>query len=188
MKRRLKKALSAIGWVFLGMVVGWLLPMPRAYALKDLVMTTPPYRVVETTLLFQRLCAELLPTTPLGQHYLDLGYTHMNELVRLLWYDKVMMQQTWHVIELYTPAVEALLDGKGSTVQISQEMVDALTYFLSEMESRASPEIRQIVQEERARVPWRELAGLTVEEAWAELQKIETDDEGDLTVSLPSVQ
>lgn len=171
MRHRERRILAVIGWVFLGMVVGWLFPMPRAYALKQLALSVRPDRVAETTVLFQRLCAELLPSTPLGQHYLDLGYTHWNELVRLLWYDKIMAKQTWRVIDLYSPAVEALLDGKGSTVQVSQEMANELLYFLTEMESRADAELRQIIQEERSRVPWQEMVDLTVEQAWTELQE-----------------
>ena len=171
MRYRGKRVLAVIGWFFLGMVVGWLFPMPRAYALKQLTLSARPDRVVETTVLFQRLCAELLSSTPLGQHYLDLGYTHWNELVGLLWYDETMTEQTWHVIDLYSPGVEALLDGKGSTVQVSQEMADELLYFLTGMESRAGTELRQIIQEERSRVPGQEMVDLTVEQAWTELQE-----------------
>jgi len=166
-----KKLLSAAGLILVGMVVGWLFPMPNVQALRHIALSEQPYRVVETTLLFHRLCNELLPSTPLGQHYLDLGYTHWNQLVTLLWYDETMTEQTWRVIDLYSPGVEALLDGKGSTVRVSQEMVDELLYFLSEMEIKADTELRQIIQDEQARVPWQEIVGLTVEDAWIKLQE-----------------
>ncbi len=166
-----KRWFSPIGWVFLGIIVGWLFPMSQAQAVGRLVFSEQTYRVAYTTLLFQRLCSELLPSTPLGQHYLDLGLDHMEPLVRLLWYDEVMTQQTWHVIDLYTPAVEALLDGQGETVQITQEMIDELLLFLSEMENRADDDLKQIIQDERARVPWQEMVGLTVDKAWAKLQE-----------------
>ncbi len=171
MRRRWKKHLLAVGWVFLGMIVGWLFPIPRVHALKNLALSVRPYRVAETTLLFQRLCADLLPSTPLGQHYLDLGYSHWNEMVMLLWYDDTMSEQTWYVIDLYSPAVEALLNGEGATVRVSQEMVDELLYFLAEMESRADPKLKQIIQEERTRIPWQEMVGLSAEEAWNKLQE-----------------
>ncbi len=143
--------------------------MPGAYAVRHIAHTVPLYRIAETTYLFQRMCAELLPSTPYGQHLRDLGFTHMNELASLLWYDQTMATQTWRVIDLYSPAVEALLEGKGSRVRVSQKMVNELLYFLSEMEKRASPELGEIIREERARVPWKELVGLTVEEARAKL-------------------
>lgn len=167
-----KRLLLPIGWMFLGLMIGWLFPMSQAQAISRFVFSEQTYRVAKTTVLFQRLCSELLPSTPLGQHYLDLGYTHMSRLVRLLWYDEAMAQQTWHVIDLYSPAVEALLDKNGSTAQITQEMVDELLSFLSEMESRADDDLRQIIQNERSKVPWQEMVGLTADEAWAKLQEI----------------
>lgn len=176
MRHGWRKHILVVGWVFLGMIVGWLFPIPRVQALKNLALSVRPYRVAETTLLFQRLCAELLPSTSLGQHYLDLGYSHWQELGMLLWYDDTMTEQTWHVIDLYSPAVEALLDGEGSTVRASQEMVDELLYFLVEMESRADPELRQIIQEERTGIPWQELVGLTVAQVWDKLQEAVSED------------
>ncbi|MCD4738405.1 MAG: hypothetical protein K8R89_03990 [Anaerolineae bacterium] len=166
-----KRLLSAVGLILVGMVVGWLFPMPNVQALRHIALSEQPYRFVETTLIFHRLCSELLPSTPLGQHYLDLGHTHWNQLGMLLWYDEATVEQTWRVIDLYSPDVDALLDGEGSTVRVSQEMVDELLYFLSKMESRADAELRQIIQDERARVPWHEIVGLTVAEAWIKLQE-----------------
>lgn len=166
-----KRFFLPIGWVFLGMMVGWLFPMSQVQAVGRFVFSEQTYRVAYTTVLFQRLCSELLPTTPLGQHYLDLGYTHWNQLVRLLWYDETMTKQTWHVIDLYTPAVEALLDKKGATVQITQEMVDELLLFLSEMENRANDDLKKIIQDERSKVPWQEIVGLTADKAWLKLQE-----------------
>ncbi len=171
MKNR-QRLLLPIGWMFLGLIIGWLSPITQVQAISRFVFSEQTYRVAKTTVLFQRLCSELLPSTPLGQHYLDLGYTHMNRLVRLLWYDETMAQQTWRVIDLYTPTVEALLDENGSTVQITQEMVDELLYFLSEMESRADDDLRQVIQDERLKVPWQEMVGLTADEAWIKLQEV----------------
>jgi|GEM_PF-2848023 hypothetical protein len=171
MKHRWIRVLSAVGWLLLGLMAGWLFPKPKLYALEQIAQSARPYRVVRTTVLFHRLCTELLPTTPLGQHYLDLGYTYWDELGTLIWYDEAMAEQTWRVIDLYSPAVEALLDGEGATYRVSQEMVDELLRFLEGMENRATPELRRVIQDERARVPWDDLAGLTVEEAWAKLQE-----------------
>lgn len=169
--KRVNKLAWAIAWFLLGIIVGWFFPVPGARAVQVRALRSYAQRVVNTTILFNRMCSELLPTTPLGQHYLDLGNGHWEELVRLLWYDEMMTSQSWRVIDLYSPAVEALLDGKGSRVRVSREMVDELLLFLSEMEKRADPELRQIIQEERARVPWEEMVGLTVEEAWEKLNK-----------------
>lgn len=166
-----RRFFAPIGWIFLGVIVGWLFPMSQVQAVGRFVFSQETYRIAKTTYLFQRLCSELLPTTPLGQHYLDLGYTHMNRLVRLLWYDATMTQQTWRVIDLYSPAVEALLDGEGDRVKITQEMVDELLVFLTGMEERADDDLHQIIQDERSKVPWQELVGLTAEEAWLKLQE-----------------
>ncbi len=176
MRHRWKKLLPAVGWVLLGMVIGWLFPIPSVWALRYVALSEGPSQVAETTVLFRRVCTEVLAPTPLGRHYLDLGYTYWNELVRLLWYDEAMMEQTWRVIELYTPAVEALLEGEGAEERVSQEMVDELLYFLVEMERRADPELGRIIQDERARVPWQELVGLTVEDVWARLQEVAPED------------
>jgi len=166
-----KRVLFAFSLVFLGILVGWLLPRPRLYAQEGSTCWPPIEAVTRTGFLFDRLRTELLPSTPTGQHYLNLGYTYWNELVRLIWYDETMVRLTWRVIDLYSPAVDALLDGRGSKMRVSQEMVDELLRWLTEMEIRASPELRQIIQEERAKVPWEDLVGLTVEEAWEKLQE-----------------
>ena len=170
MKRK-KRLFATTSWVFLGVIIGWLFPMPQVQAVGRFVFSEESYRIAKTTLLFQRLCSEILPSTPLGQHYLDLGYTHMKRLVGLLWYDETMTQLTWEVIDLYTPAVEDLLDNQGNNVQISQEMIDKLLIFLTEMEKRADDDLKQIIQDERSKVPWQELVGLTVNQAWAKLQE-----------------
>ncbi len=165
-----KISLFSVGWVFLGILLGWLFPVSTVQAAGRFLFSEQTYRVARTTVLFQRLCSELLPTTPLGRHYLDLGFTHATPLMRLLWYDQAMTRQTWHVIDLYTPAVEALLDGQGDAVTVSQEMVDELQSFLSGMQSRAEDDLKRIIAEERAKVPWQELVGLTAGQAWVILQ------------------
>lgn len=175
MKHRKWKLLASVGWLLLGLMLGWLFPKPSLRALEQIAQSVRPYRVARTSFLFHRLCTEILPTKPLGQHYLDLGYTYWNELGALIWYDETMATQTWRVIDLYSPAVEALLDSEGADYRVSQEMVDELQRFLVEMESRATPELAGIIQEERARVPWDDLVGLTVEEAWDRLQEAAPD-------------
>ncbi|GAB4530236.1 MAG: hypothetical protein Fur0018_17420 [Anaerolineales bacterium] len=165
-----RRYLFSVTLVLVGMLLGWLLPLPRAEALSPAELVTYVARVEHTAALFQRMCRELLPTTPLGQHYLDLGYRYFPEMGALLWFDQTTTDQTWRVIDLYSPAVEALLDGKGEDIYITQEMVDELLTSLSLMEARAGDELQQIIQEERASVPWSDMAGLTVAEAWEKLQ------------------
>ena len=157
--------------MFLGIVAVWLFPMSQVQAAGRFIFSEQTYRVAKTTLLFQRLCSEILPATPLGRHYLDLGYTHAPRLVRLLWYDETMAQQTWHVIDLYSPVIEALLNHKEETVPITQEMVDELLIFLSGMENRADNDLKQIFQDERSKVPWQEMVGLTADKAWVRIQE-----------------
>lgn len=159
-----------MGGMLVGMIIGWLFPIPGVHALRHVAQSESPQRVIETTILFQRLCTELLPTTSLGQHYLELGHTHWGQLLRLIWYDEATAKQTWRLIDLYTPAVRALLDGKGNTVYISQEMIDELSNYLIKMESRADTKLRQIIQTERVKIPWHALVGLTAEQAWNMLQ------------------
>ncbi|MGB9776531.1 MAG: hypothetical protein ACPLYD_08895 [Anaerolineae bacterium] len=169
--RRWKRIFSAFGLIFLGILLGWMLPLPRLYAEGEICI--PPIdKIVRTGHLFDRFRSELLASNPTGQHYMNLGHTYWDELVRLIWYDATMYRLTWRVIDLYSPAVEALLDGKGETVRVSQEMVDEMLRFLTEMESRATPELREVIRRERAKVPWEEMVGLTGEEAWKKLQEI----------------
>lgn len=164
-----RRALSACGLIFVGVLLGWLLPLPRLYAYEGICLPNVD-KVVRTGLLFDRFRGELLASNPTGQHYMNLGHTYWNELVRLIWYDETMYRLTWRVIDLYSPPIEALLDGKGDQVRVSQEMVDEMLHFLTEMEVRASPELREIIREERAKVPWEAMVGLTVQEAWEALQ------------------
>jgi len=40
------------------------------------------------------------------------------------------------------------------------------------MESRADDDLRQIIRDERSKVPWQKLVGLTADKAWEKLQEI----------------
>ena len=177
MKHRWKKSLAAVGLLILGIVLGWLFPRPSLLAVERITSLSRmfgPLRVrqaTETTMLFRRVCGELLSPTATGQHYLDLGYTYGDELTLLVWDDEVIEEQAWRLIDLYSPPMEALLDGRGNEVTVSQEMVDEMLRFLAEVESRAGPELRQIIAEERKEIPWEEMIGLTMEKAWARLQE-----------------
>lgn len=166
---RWRKGLSAFGLIFVGILLGWLLPLPRLYA-DGSICLPPVHKIVRTGQLFDRFRSELLASNSTGQHYMHLGHTYWDELVQLIWYDETMYRLTWRVIDLYSPPIEALLDGKGDQVRVSQEMVDEMLHFLTEMEIRASPELREIIREERTKVPWEAMVGLTVQEAWEALQ------------------
>ncbi|MCS7178337.1 MAG: hypothetical protein RML46_03885 [Anaerolineae bacterium] len=166
---RWKRVLSAFGLIFLGVFLGWLFPLPSLHADED-VCIPPVHKIIRTGYLFNRFRSELLASNSTGQHYMNLGHTYWNELVRLIWYDETMYRLTWRVIDLYSPAIEALLDGEEEKVRVSQEMVDEMLRFLTEMESRATPELREIIRRERAKVPWEKMVGLSVADAWEALQ------------------
>jgi len=69
-----------------------------------------------------------------------------------------------------TPAVESLSNGTGNSYVISADMVNNLTDLLDELKDTADPDLAAIIQREEDMIDFESMVGLTMDEAWDELQ------------------
>ena len=116
--------------------------------------------------LFLRLWDELLMTTPAGQHYAELGSRYGMEIIILLLDNPELQEQAWGLYDMYAPGIKALLDNRGETVIVTQEMVDTLEEFLDNLSAAGSEDLAQDIAAERELLPLQEMVGMTMAEAW----------------------
>jgi len=106
----------------------------------------------------------LFPTNA-GRRYIDLFWAYSPELCQIAMADPAITEEGAAIILQFEPPLRALVDGKGSTVIITDSMVRRVESFLAALEERGSPELRAAIQTERARTPLNQLVGLTFEDA-----------------------
>lgn len=126
-------------------------------------------RIQTQAALLYRVRDEILSQTDEGQRYIDLYYAHSAELAQLMLSDANLEEQGLDVVDSFTPNLQALLDGQGSSATITAEQVQQLQVFLDALLPNTSPEFQQAIAQERARRPLEQLVGLTMDQAWDNL-------------------
>lgn len=115
---------------------------------------------------FYRVRDEVLNPYPGGQRYTDLYYSHNAEILALLMTDAGLRDQGAATLELWQPNLLALLDGDGDEVTITQQQVQAIDAFLTNLSAAGSESLRQTIADERARLqPSQDYVGMTMAEA-----------------------
>jgi len=101
-----------------------------------------------------------------GLHYARLFYNHNAEIYSLLIGDAALRDESLATLQLWQPDLQAMLDGQGGSVTIGVEQVQAVDDFLANLSVAASPELRQVIAEERAKLPPPEaFIGMALDEA-----------------------
>ncbi|MEM4204651.1 MAG: PA14 domain-containing protein [Candidatus Methanomethylicaceae archaeon] len=136
---------------------------PRPCALQALQAQEPALK--DLSLFYA--AREKLVKTPLGGRYETLYYQYSPNLIRLIGQDAEVRKAFREVILLWRPALQAWVDGQ-EDVQINVQQVDALRRLVELLAKRGDASLRTVVQEEMKRVPWEQLAGLTLREAEAQ--------------------
>ena len=126
-------------------------------------------RIARQADLLYRVQNELLSTTDAGQYYIGLFYEHSQEITTIMYNHPELADHGLDVIDELSPALQALLDGRGGTVSITRGQVGRVEGFLDEFLSYASPKLRQAIYDERRRRPLENMIGLTMDQAWAYL-------------------
>jgi hypothetical protein len=93
----------------------------------------------------------LMATTPEGSAWIRLYEKHSPEVVRLVSTDSALRTNILRVFASFQPAVAALLQGKGATVQIEQSAIDNLNGVWTNLAHRASPELKAVLNQQRDR-------------------------------------
>lgn len=124
-------------------------------------------RIADQAALLYRVRDEILNTTEEGRRYTDLYYTHSAEIASIMNSHSEIAEQGLDVIDTLTPNLQALLDGQGSSVAITNGQVQQAQAFLDVILPYASPALQQAIQSERTRRPLENMIDMTMDEAWS---------------------
>jgi hypothetical protein len=123
--------------------------------------------IVHLVQIYNQIDHELLPSTTVGQYYRSLVYGNMHEINDI--YNTNLehaLTITYPRLELFVPGLEALVNGRGSTVTITSEEVDALQQELDWLLTQCSPEFCEDITHEEERFPLTLFIGMSFQEAW----------------------
>lgn len=123
-----------------------------------------------------RVESELMQKTPAGQYYESLMWKHTAEINQIMSAYPENNEKTFHALRLFTPALEALVDGKGDTTRITSEQVDILNQQLDFYASVGGPAFRADIEKERQRLQLNLFVGMTMNEAWDHINAVWTPD------------
>ena len=115
--------------------------------------------------LFARADQEILLPTPYGRYYHDLYFQHFDELRRILNEHPAYRAEMENLMRVYAPHVEAMVEGRGSEIRITQEQVDELQTFAEHVQAVANDSLRADIERELQRTPLQDFVGLNMDEA-----------------------
>ena len=114
---------------------------------------------------YYRVQDDVLFPTETGRHYIDLYYGYSNEVWQLSLAHEEIMSEAGRLLLAFEPPLHDLVEGNGSEVVVTQEMVTDVEGFLGLLVQFGSPELRATIEFERARAALPDLVGLTLSEA-----------------------
>jgi hypothetical protein len=112
-----------------------------------------------------RVRDEIMQKSTAGQYYEALFWKHSSEQVQILENHPEHYEEFWRLTRMFVPGLEALLDGKGDTVRITEEQVKSLQAELDWYASVGSPSFREDIKTEQQRFPLENFVGMTMSEA-----------------------
>jgi hypothetical protein len=108
---------------------------------------------------------EVLAATVRGQHYIDLFDAHNTEILAWLMHGEGLYDFGAPAFLAWMPAFEALVNGRGATVVITEQQIADVEEFFARLSTFASPGLAQVIADEIAFVQPETLVGLTMDEA-----------------------
>jgi uncharacterized repeat protein (TIGR01451 family) len=138
----------------------------------------PPRRAPEATLvltdpfLFYRLRDRVFHETAGGRRATRLYYQYNADLMQAALTDPTILEPARTSLVAWLPALEALVEGRGADVTVTNDQVTGLTAFLEALRAAAGDTLRQAIDRERALVDPSSWAGLTMEQALAGLEAL----------------
>ncbi|MBI5840759.1 MAG: amidase domain-containing protein [Chloroflexi bacterium] len=117
--------------------------------------------------LFYHVRDEILSQTPEGRRLIDLYYTYSPEVIQLVQADSNLEAEIRSLIQLWTPNLQALVDGTGDQAVITTEQINATKDFADHLSANASPEFKQAIADILAQHPLERLDNKNMNEAWA---------------------
>lgn len=124
------------------------------------------YNMQHSIDVFLSFYSEVLGKTPAGLYYSDLIMAHNYEQYDIIQAHFEHFDEFWHVVELFTPGIEALTDGRGDTVLITEEHINSLKKEWEWESQFASDSMREDIEKELQRFPLETFVEMTFSEAW----------------------
>ncbi len=121
--------------------------------------------------LYYRVRFEVLGQSSQGQHYTDLFDTHALELTETIMSNPSLTWESINVLIRWQPNLEPLVNGHGDEVIISKADAASVNKYLHLLAQHANPELKLILEEELSVTPLEDLAGMTMNQAWAYLNE-----------------
>ncbi len=109
---------------------------------------------------------ELMLSTPAGRYYRALFWKSNDDLIRIASQYPENDSEFYTVVAMYTPAIEALLNGKGDRITLTAKQVEAARVEFEWLASVAEPPLRKDIQGELDRFPMENFIGMTAQQAW----------------------
>lgn len=120
---------------------------------------------VHAFMVVARVETEIMQKTPAGLYYEGLFWKHNDELMRIMSAHPENTVKLRDDLNLFIPGLEALVDGKGETVVITNEQVNALKEELDWFSYWGSPVLKEDIERERQRIQLDHLVGMTMDQA-----------------------
>jgi hypothetical protein len=133
-----------------------------------------PKAIAQGTLdlvLFYRVRFEALGQSPKGHHYTNLFDVYTREITEIIMSDSSLTWKSIDVLIKWQPNLDALVNGRGGDVIISEDAVSSVENYLVLIAQHASPELKSVIDEELLATPLEDMAGMTMNEAWAYLNE-----------------
>lgn len=119
--------------------------------------------------LYYRVRFEVLGQSSQGLHYTDLFDSNAREITETIMNNSSLTWESINVLVRWQPNLEPLVNGHGDAVIISEADVASVNNYLHLLVQHASPELKLVLEEELAAKPLEDLAGMTMNQAWAYL-------------------
>ena len=106
-----------------------------------------------------------------GLFYKSLYYTHSPELIQIAGQHAWLLNDLARAIVLWTPALQVLVDGNGSSFTITREMIEGAIQILEQFHWYGGPELRAAIERELEILNLPSFIGLTMDEALAKVNE-----------------
>lgn len=131
----------------------------------------------EVAVTLRQLRDQLWSKTDAGQHYTNLFEEHSLRMSYLLLREPELRHQASQILYEFAPGIQALLDGNGREVVVTEEMVNNVRDFLvllAEADAQyEGGELAKTIEGEMSRIEWRRLSGMTFDQGWKYINSIE---------------
>jgi hypothetical protein len=121
--------------------------------------------------LYYRVRFEVFGQSAQGQHYTDLFDATNLEIGETIFNNPSLLQESIYLLLRWESNMGPFVNGHGDEVVISKEDVTRMQNYLHLLAQHAPPRLSSVIEEELAATPLKDLAGMTMNQAWARLNE-----------------